>query len=60
MVREYFNVQEEDLFYSILPTATQYARNALFAGLMPSEIEKSMLAVVSNKMKYIATFIYYL
>ncbi len=27
-------------FYSILPTATQYARNALFAGMMPSEIEK--------------------
>ncbi|MCB0768167.1 MAG: PglZ domain-containing protein, partial [Flavobacteriales bacterium] len=31
---------EEGLFYSILPTATQYARNALFAGMMPSEIEK--------------------
>ena len=30
----------EDLYYSILPTATQYARNAIFSGLMPSQIEK--------------------
>ena len=40
MVSEYFRVEEEGLFYSILPTATQYARNAIFSGLMPSEIEK--------------------
>ncbi len=37
---EYFRTEEETLYYSILPTATMYARNALFAGLMPSEIEK--------------------
>lgn len=30
----------EDLYYTILPTATQYARNAIFSGLMPSQIEK--------------------
>jgi len=30
----------EELYYSILPTATQYARNAIFSGLMPSEMEK--------------------
>ena len=30
----------EDMFCSILPTATQYARNAIFSGLMPSEMEK--------------------
>ena len=29
---------DEDLYYSILPTATQYARNAIFAGLMPLQI----------------------
>ncbi|MBM4171322.1 MAG: bifunctional response regulator/alkaline phosphatase family protein [Ignavibacteria bacterium] len=34
-----FNIQK-DYYYSILPTATPYARNALFAGLFPSEIEK--------------------
>jgi len=28
----------EDLYYSILPTATQYARNAIFSGLMPTQI----------------------
>ncbi|MFN5180395.1 MAG: PglZ domain-containing protein, partial [Bacteroidota bacterium] len=35
-----FRLTEEDSFYSILPTATQYARNSLFAGLLPAEIEK--------------------
>ena len=39
-IREYFWIDEEDTYMSILPTTTQYARNALFAGLMPSEIEK--------------------
>jgi DNA-binding response OmpR family regulator len=37
---ELFRVEEQGLFYSILPTATQYARNALFAGMMPGEIQK--------------------
>lgn len=35
-----FHTEEECVYYSILPTTTQYARNALFSGLMPSEIEK--------------------
>ncbi len=39
-LNDFFNAEEESTYYSILPTATQYARNALFAGLMPSEIEK--------------------
>ena len=29
---------EEDMYMSILPTATQYARNAIFSGLMPNKI----------------------
>ncbi len=33
------DIQDDELYLSILPTATQYARNAIFAGLMPSEIE---------------------
>ena len=33
-----FCVCEDDCFFSILPTATQYARNALFAGLLPKQI----------------------
>ena len=34
-----FNI-EKDYYYSILPTATPYARNSLFSGLFPGEIEK--------------------
>jgi CheY-like chemotaxis protein len=37
---ESFRILEEETFYSILPTATQYCRNAMFAGLTPLEIEK--------------------
>ncbi len=37
---EQYRIVEEDTFYSILPTATQYCRNAIFAGMMPLEIEK--------------------
>ena len=40
MVEEYFRVEKDDIYYSILPTTTQYARNSLFSGLMPNEIKK--------------------
>jgi len=40
VLSKYFNFENEDIVFSILPTATQYARNAFFAGLMPSEIQK--------------------
>lgn len=40
IITENFRVTEEDLFYSILPTATQYCRNALFAGMLPADIAK--------------------
>lgn len=33
-------VIEEELYTSILPTATQYARNAIFSGLMPKQIKE--------------------
>ena len=39
IVSEHFNIEEE-LYTSILPTATQYARNAIFSGLMPAQIER--------------------
>ncbi len=39
-VTKYYTKQSEEIAYSILPTATQYARNAFFSGLMPSEIAK--------------------
>lgn len=40
MLREYFTVEDETIFSSILPTATQYSRNAMFSGLMPLDISK--------------------
>jgi len=40
ILTEYFRLEEEDTYYSILPTATQYARNAIFSGLMPLDMEK--------------------
>ena len=39
-VNNYYKKSSEIPFYSILPTATQYARNAIFSGLMPSDMEK--------------------
>lgn len=46
MVRDlltpFFEIEKEDFYCSILPTATQYARNALFAGLTPLAIQKLM------------------
>ena len=37
---KYYQKKEENMYYSLLPTATQYARNALFAGLMPNDIRQ--------------------
>ena len=38
-IGEMFDI-DEDMYMSILPTATQYARNAIFSGLMPEQIER--------------------
>lgn len=48
VITEDFYVNEESHYYSILPTTTEFARNALFAGLMPLEIEKKYPAVWSD------------
>lgn len=40
VLSDYYRIEEEDNYYSILPTATQYARNAIFSGLTPLEMEK--------------------
>ena len=37
-----YRIIEEDLYFSILPTATQFSRNSIFAGLMPSVIAKTL------------------
>jgi DNA-binding response OmpR family regulator len=41
ILSQYFTIAEDDLYYSILPTATQYARNAIFSGLMPLQLQKT-------------------
>jgi len=39
---DYFRVKDETMYYSILPTATQFSRNAIFSGLMPLSIYQTM------------------
>ena len=40
LLADFYNIESEELYTTILPTATQYARNAIFSGLMPVDIEK--------------------
>jgi CheY-like chemotaxis protein len=40
LINESYQTKKEQVFCSILPTSTQYARNAIFAGLMPAAIQK--------------------
>ena len=39
-INNYYKLEKEIPYYAILPTATQYARNAIFSGLTPLEMEK--------------------
>jgi CheY-like chemotaxis protein len=52
---ESFRIHEEETFYAILPTATQYARNAIFAGMMPIDIEKQFVNPDLIKLNQLAT-----
>jgi len=40
LINEYYRVENEQLYYAILPTATQYARNSIFGGMMPADLKK--------------------
>jgi CheY-like chemotaxis protein len=40
VVANHYKLEKEVPYYAILPTATQYARNAIFSGLLPVEMEK--------------------
>ena len=40
IIEEFYRVEKDEMYYSILPSTTQYARNALFAGLMPLDIKR--------------------
>jgi len=39
-IEGHFRVVQDSMYCSILPTATQYARNSMFAGMMPVDIQK--------------------
>ena len=41
IISEYYSIEEEDTFYATLPTTTQYSRNSIFAGMLPSEIQQN-------------------
>jgi len=40
LISEFYSIRTEEQYTSILPTATQYARNAIFSGLMPLQIQE--------------------
>ena len=46
---EYFRIESDEIYYSILPTTTQFARNSFFAGMLPSEIEKNYRQYWTNE-----------
>jgi CheY-like chemotaxis protein len=39
-LNEFFRMEQLSPYFSILPTSTEFARNSLFAGMMPSEIKR--------------------
>ena len=40
LISEFYSIRHEEQYTSILPTATQYARNAIFSGLLPLQIQQ--------------------
>lgn len=48
IISEYFRLENEEIYMSILPTATQYARNAIFSGLMPLDMESRFPTLWQN------------
>jgi len=44
-----FHFEDESTYMSILPTATHYARNALFAGMMPRDIQRHFPKLWKNE-----------
>lgn len=40
IILDYYNLTDDEAYYSILPTTTAYSRNAIFSGMLPSEMAK--------------------
>lgn len=41
IIGEYYSILKDEIYMSILPTATMFARNSIFSGLMPADIKNS-------------------
>ena len=41
IIEEYYKIDKEECYFSILPTSTQYSRNSIFSGMTVSQMEKS-------------------
>lgn len=41
-ITDHYKIENENYYYSILPTATQYARNAIFSGLTPLQMQQQL------------------
>lgn len=39
VIEDYYYIENDGIFYSIIPSVTQYSRNAIFSGMLPSEIQ---------------------
>ncbi len=39
-ILDYYNLEREETYYSILPTTTAYARNAIFSGMLPAQMDR--------------------
>ncbi len=48
LITDHFRLEDEEIYSSILPTATQYARNAIFSGLMPLDMERRFPSLWQN------------
>ena len=48
LISKYFNIENEDMYCSILPTTTHYSRNSFFAGLTPNEIKTKFILYFHN------------
>jgi len=39
LIQEFYDLNDDECYLSILPTATQYSRNSIFSGLTPKEMQ---------------------
>ena len=42
LIQQYYDLNEDDCYFSILPTATQYSRNSIFSGYTPKQMQENL------------------